>query len=779
MSKNTMFAKGSLVVLFILILSCARQSRKVYKTKTIGIIPKPTLVEKGVGFFTLNDETIIVFSESDEAKLKAQQLGTLLGIGFSKIRSSASQGSIPNSIILKISEEGIKDTEGYTLDVSEEHIRIGAPDGAGLFYGIQTLRQLLPKAYKTSVDIGNRACKIPTVNIIDSPKFGWRGMMLDVSRHFFPTDSVKRFIDHLARYKFNVFHIHLTDDQGWRFESEKYPKLTEIGAWRVDRSGKRWFDREPQRPGEKPTYGGFYTKDELNDIVVYARSKHIEVLPEIDVPGHSRAIVASYPELGCATMPVHVATGGIASNNTVNPGKEEVYRFVEDIIEEVAEIFPFPYIHIGGDEAIKTNWYTDPFCQKKMKEEGLHDVDELQSYFIKRIEKIVNSKGKKLIGWDEILEGGLAPDATVMSWRGIRGGIESANMGHDVIMAPNTHAYFDLFQADPKFEPDAFSRLWLKDVHAFNPVIDEITPEKRKHILGGHGALWSEFVANLNHGEYMLLPRMLALSESIWSKNRSDWNELLTNIQHEFRRLDTDGINYSKSIYNVNIVSEKGVTGKLIVKLFTQSGSENIRYTMDGSDPTANSTLYKMPFEMPERPFVLKAAAFEGDALQSNVITDENFVDHLARGAKTTLDPNTPQAKIVHKLTDGVQGSKTYMDGRWLPAAGARKDVAVQISLSEAKAVGNVSMNFLQDPAESVFWPSEIVVSVSKDGQTFTTLQKKRIVKEHQYTDIKTIRFNIDSGKIKAVKIEAKNEGGIRAGLKRKGSIFMDEIVVD
>ncbi|UOY04884.1 family 20 glycosylhydrolase [Muricauda sp. SCSIO 64092] len=779
MSKNTMFAKGSLVVLFILILSCAKQPRKVYKTKTIGIIPKPTLVEKGVGFFTLNDETIIVFSESDEAKLKAQQLGTLLGIGFSKIRSSASQGTVSNSIILKISEESIKDTEGYTLDVSEEHIRIGAPDGAGLFYGIQTLRQLLPKTYKTSVDIGNRVCKIPTVNIIDSPKFGWRGMMLDVSRHFLPTDSVKRFIDHLARYKFNVFHIHLTDDQGWRFESEKYPKLTEIGAWRVDRSGKRWFDREPQRMEEKPSYGGFYTKEELKDIVAYARSKHIEVLPEIDVPGHSRAIVASYPELGCATVPVHVATGGIASNNTVNPGKEEVYLFLEGVIEEVAEIFPFPYIHIGGDEAIKTNWLTDSFCQKKMKEQGLRDVDELQSYFIKRVEKIVNGLGKSMIGWDEILEGGLAPNATVMSWRGVEGGTESANMGHDVIMSPNSNAYFDLFQGDPKFEPDAYHKLWLKEVYDFNPVLDEITLDKRKHILGGHGALWTEFVPNLNHAEYMLFPRMLALSEAIWSKEKSDWNELLTNIDHEFRRLDTDGINYSKSIYNVNIVPEKGAADKTMIKLFTQSGSENIRYTMDGSDPTASSTLYKTPFEIPEQSFILKAAAFEGDKIQSNVITGENFVNHLARGAVATLDSNTPQARIIGKLTDGVGGSRTYMDGRWLPVASANKYAVIQVSLNKSKVVEKVSMNFLQDPAESVFWPSDVVISISKDGKFFKVLQKKKIIKEHQYTGIKTVQFNIDDKNIKAVKVVAKNEGGIRAGLKWQGRIYIDEIKLE
>ena len=778
MSKTKVLRKGSVAVLFLLVMNCAKQPKNVYKAEVISMIPKPTQVQKGTGVFTLDDTTIIVYSDSSEAKEKAHQLGALLGVKPSKVQPSKSQEALSNSITLKISDEGMKDKEGYTLDISEEHIIISAPHGTGLFYGIQTLRQLLPKTYKTSVSIANTACKIPVVKITDSPKFAWRGMMLDVSRHFFPADSVKRFIDHLARYKFNIFHIHLTDDQGWRFDSEKYPKLTEIGAWRADRSGKRWFDREPQQLGEKPTYGGFYTKEELKDIVAYARSKHMEVLPEIDVPGHSRAIVASYPELGCATMPVNVATGGIDSNNTINPGKEEVYGFIDDIIEEVAEIFPFPYIHIGGDETIKTNWSTDPFCQKKIKEEGLHDVDELQSYFIKRVEKIVNSKGKKLIGWDEILEGGLAPDATVMSWRGVKGGIKSANMGHDVIMATNSHAYFNLFQGDPKFEPDAHSKLWLKDVYDFNPVIDEIAPEKRHHVLGGHGALWTEFVPNLGHAEYMLFPRMLALSESLWSVKKSNWHELLTNIHHEFRRLDTDGINYSKSIDHVNIVSEVNAAGNRMVELFTQSESKNIRYTIDGSEPTIHSTLYKDAFEVPKKSFVLRSAAFKDDRTQGSLVADETFDDHLAIGNVAVVNPGTSETKSTYKLTDGVQGSKTYVDGRWVSIP-SKQDLVVELLLDPSKKINAVSMNFLQDPAEYIFWPVEVILSISKDGKKFVTHKKSKIDREHQYTGIKKVRFNVNEKDVKALKIRAVNKGGIRAELKRQGSLFIDEIKVD
>jgi hexosaminidase len=761
----------------MLSIGCTKQSQNVYKAEAVSIIPKPTKVERGGGVFILNDKTTITYLEADDTKEKAQQLAMLLGITSSKVQASTSEKNIVNSIVLQISDEGVKDKEGYVLEVSKEQIRITAPQNAGLFYGMQTLRQLLPKTYQISQSITNTVCEIPVVSIVDSPRFGWRGMMLDVSRHFFPTDSVKRFIDHLARYKFNVFHIHLTDDQGWRFQSEKFPKLTEIGAWRVDRSGNRWFDREPQQPGEKPTYGGFYTKADLKDIVAYAKSKNIEVLPEIDVPGHSRAIVASYPELGCATVPVNVAVGGIASNNTVNPGKEEVYEFLDVIFEEVAEIFPFPYIHIGGDEAIKTNWHTDPFCQKKMKEEGLHDVDELQSYFIKRVEKIVNSKDKKLIGWDEILEGGLAPDATVMSWRGVKGGIESANMGHDVVMAPNTHAYFDLFQADPKFEPDAFSRLWLKDVYNFNPLIEEIAPEKRKHILGGHGALWSEFVPNISHGEYMLFPRMLALSEVVWSENKSGWDELLTKIDAEFKRLETDGINHSKSIYNVNIVSEVDPTGKAKVRLFTQAANDSIRYTIDGSEPTVNSTLYKEPFERPNGTFMLKAAALkEGKKL--NMVTHEQFNDHLALGISAILHPNTSDAANTHKLTDGIVGSKTYRDGRWLPIK-RKKDVTAELLFNEPQTINKVTMNFLQDPAESVFWPVAVELLISEDGRTFVSHKKITINKEHQYTGTKTVRFDVNEENVKAVKVIAVNKGGIRAGLYREGSLYIDEIMVE
>jgi hexosaminidase len=431
--------------------------------------------------------------------------------------------------------------EGYMFAISPKIIRIKSGTAAGLFYGTQTLLQLLPVEK-------NSELLLPGVQIIDKPRFKWRGMHLDVCRHFFPVAFIKKYLDILAMHKMNVFHWHLTEDQGWRIEIRQYPKLTEIGAWRVDREHQHWNERTPPEPGEKATYGGFYTQDEVREIVQYAAERFITVVPEIEMPGHALAALAAYPELSCTGGPFYVMPGSYWPINDIYcAGKERTFEFLENVLSEVADLFPGPYVHIGGDEAGKANWEQCSDCQARIQNEGLHDEHELQSYFIKRIEEFLASKHKKLVGWDEILEGGLAPRATVMSWRGMEGGIEASKAGHDVVMSPTTHCYLDYYQsADQENEPVAIGGyLPIDTVYTFDPMPPDLEADKQHHILGAQGNVWTEYMPNGNHVEYMALPRLCALAEVVWSvPEKRDLAGFKNRLKAHYRRLDMLDINY-------------------------------------------------------------------------------------------------------------------------------------------------------------------------------------------------------------------------------------------
>jgi len=420
-------------IIFLLILvpfiSCSTKTAGK-KSEMTHIIPKPEMVKSTEGYFLLTNQTkIVVDKTKPDLFWLASYFNQILSLAsdFQIYIIGESQGAGEIIFDLKKSS-GEMGEEGYHLTVKSQKIQISAETSAGLFYGLQSLRQLFPIQLEDST-AQNEEWQIPCVEIKDKPRFRWRGEMLDVSRHFLPLDLVSKNIDYMARYKMNVFHWHLTDDQGWRLEIKKYPGLTNVGAWRVDRNDEAWWGRAPAQPDEKATYGGYYTQDEIREIVKYAQERHITIVPEIDMPGHSQAIIASYPEISCDGGPYAVATGGVASGNTLCPGKEETFEFIDGMLEEVFELFPGSYFHIGGDECNKDAWKVCPDCQTRKADEGLKDEHELQSYFIRRVEKLVNVRGKKLIGWDEILEGGLAPNATVMSWRGEKGGIYAANRG--------------------------------------------------------------------------------------------------------------------------------------------------------------------------------------------------------------------------------------------------------------------------------------------------------------------------------------------------------------
>jgi hexosaminidase len=495
--------------------------------------------------------------------------------------------------------DAVLGAEGYRLTVAEHGVTIAANTPAGCFYGAQTLLQLLPATPTDTVSL-------PGMTITDYPRFAWRGLMLDVSRHFFTVDEVKAYIDQLARYKMNVFHWHLTDDQGWRLPVAKQPRLTEVGAWRVPRLGN-WWQFEPPQPGEKSTYGGFYTPEQIKEVVAYARERFVTVVPEVDVPGHSMAALAAYPELSCLGGPFQVNPGCTfygEIENALCPGKEATYAFLENVFAAVAELFPGTYIHMGGDEAFKGFWQKCPDCQALMAREHLANADELQSYFVKRVEKIIERHGKRLIGWDEILEGGLAPNATVMSWRGIAGGVAAAKAQHDVVMSPAPFYYLDLYQGDPVIEPMTYALARLKTAYEFEPVPADVDP---KRILGVQGNLWTEAVVEFRHAQYMTWPRGWAIAETGWSPSAAkNWPDFARRTEEHMTRSEALGVNVARSMFDPIITTGKDAAGTLTIEMATEIEGLTIHYTFSGANPDGHYPHYHEPLTVPKNAATLK-----------------------------------------------------------------------------------------------------------------------------------------------------------------------------
>ncbi|MCL4162404.1 UNVERIFIED_CONTAM: hypothetical protein GTU68_002516, partial [Idotea baltica] len=488
------------------------------------IIPEPSQIEITSAEFVLSSNTRIIASE--EYKVSSEFLKAFISNG-SSIKLKDNSGS--NSISF-LKDETITNHESYKLVISEDEITISAISDQGAFYAVQSLRQLFPASFENGT-FYDKQVAIKCLIIKDEPEFNYRGMHLDVGRHMFSVDFIKKYINALAMLKINTFHWHLTEDQGWRIEIKKYPKLQEISAFRNVFDGKK--------------YGGYYTQEEIKDIVAYAQERFVTIIPEIELPGHSQAAIAAYPELGCTGEQVEVAKKGGVFDNIYCP-KEETFAFLEDVFDEVLDLFPSKYIHIGGDEAPKTHWKNCNNCQALIKSEGLKNENELQSYFISRIEKYLNNKGRQIIGWDEILEGGLAPNATVMSWRGFNGAIEAAKQHHNVILTPGSHCYFDHYQSENKDEPLAIGGfLPLEKVYNFNPIPEELTQEEAKFVLGAQGNVWTEYMPNSEKVEYMVFPRILALSEVVWSNPEiKNYKDFVSKVEFFHKRLDALDINY-------------------------------------------------------------------------------------------------------------------------------------------------------------------------------------------------------------------------------------------
>lgn len=615
--KNSLYALAVAAACFLCV-SC-REKTNSAEAATVALIPVPREMTVHAGCFTLTSDASIRLDDSNEALLGiASYLNGKLSPATGFELAVKKQGNICFELV----EDPSLGAEGYRLQVKPSGVVLTAHRPAGIFYGVQTLLQMLPPEIKgKEVRSGQAEWTIPVADITDAPRFPWRGVMLDVSRHWFTKEEVKTLIDEMAEYKLNVFHWHLTDDQGWRIEIKSLPRLTEVGAWRVPRVGQ-WWQREPQQPGEKATYGGFYTQEDVREVLAYAAERYVRVIPEIDVPGHSVAALVSYPELACRKAPSAVNVGNKfygEDENTLCVGKEETFEFMDKVLTEVAALFPDEYVHIGGDECYKGFWHACPRCQARMRAENLKDENELQSYFIHRMEALLKEKGKKLIGWDEIIDGGLAPEATVMSWRGMAGGIRAAQANHHVVMTPDTHCYLDLWQGEPSVEPDTYSMCRLTDSYRFNPVPEGVPAEM---ILGGQGNLWAESVPTFRHAEYMLWPRAWALAEVLWSgPEKTDWNDFYPRVERHFIRADRAEINYARSMYNAIVTPYWTDEGTLEVELSSELPDMDMYYTLDNTDPDAFTPKYDTPVRIPKNATWLRVVTYRNGRQAGKVIT--------------------------------------------------------------------------------------------------------------------------------------------------------------
>lgn len=728
------------------------------------IIPLPQeVVTQGSAPFLLKPSTPISYQEGDAemeqtARFLASYVKEATGYEPKVITGNADKG-----IHLSIASD-IRNPEGYRLLVSENGIEIAGASNAGIFYGVQTLRKSIP-AVAEGMDI-----ELPAASINDYPRFPYRGMHLDVSRHFFPVDSVKKFIDILALHNMNRFHWHLTDDQGWRIEIKKYPELTQIGAQRKEtvigrNSGK--YDGKPY--GE----GMFYTQDEIRDVIAYAQERFITIIPEIDLPGHQLAAITTYPDLGCTGGPYEVWTQWGVSDDVICAGNEKAMTFLEDVLGEVIDLFPSEYIHVGGDEAGKSAWKKCPKCQALMTEKGMKSVDELQSYMIHRAEEFLNSKDRRLIGWDEILEGGLAPEATVMSWRGEDGGIKSARMGHDVVMTPGNYMYLDFYQADPKTQPYAIGGYTpIKKVYSYDPVpADSLTAEECRHILGVQANTWTEYIQTPEHLEYMMFPRALAVAEIGWTPQElRTWEDFKPRMNAHISKLQGMGIRTFTLSDELEVTMQVDTAGREIeVILDAEKYPAEIRYTTDGSVPVASSALYAGPITVQDSAHI-KAAIFRDGVLQGT--PTEKKVDYH-RAINKPIHYNSKlyegyMAGGTNALLDGYRGGLTYLDGRW---QGYLDDLDCVIDMEEDTDIHKVSIRFMQLIGPGVFQPGQVELLTSEDGENFISRGIVPTTVPADDPDLLFQEYTFDGNwKTRYIRLKAPRAN--------PGFIFADEIVV-
>lgn len=756
-------------------LAACSSGEKVQCDYTVIPLPQETTIQ-GSSPFLLKPSTTIVYEKGNgameqTAKFLASYIKDATGYEL-KVTTEKNPHYIHLSTV-----SDIQNPEGYRLTVTPEGIEIAGASEAGVFYGVQTLRKSIP-AVAEGMNI-----ELPAVTINDYPRFAYRGMHLDVSRHFFPADSIKKYIDILALHNMNTLHWHLTDDQGWRIEIKKYPELTKIGSQRK----QTVIGRNSGEYDGKP-YGGFYTQDEIRDVIAYAKERFVTIIPEIDLPGHQQAALAAYPDLGCTGGPYEVWTQWGISDDVICAGNDKAMQFLENVLSEVIDLFPSEYIHIGGDECPKVRWKTCPKCQARIKAEGIkgdqkHSAEEyLQSYVISRMEKFVESKGRHIIGWDEILEGGLAPNATVMSWRGVDGGIEAAKQHHNVIMTPNTYLYFDYYQStDTENEPLAIGGyLPLERVYSLEPTAG-IPDEYKKYVIGVQANLWTEYIPTFSQVEYMVMPRMAALAEVQWTDpSKKEYQSFLPRLVRMTKLYDRLGYNYAKNIFDIHAEFTTDTENSEVVVTLSTLGDGDIYYTLDGSEPTSASNKYEAPVKIKENA-TIKAVVVRPTG-NSRVFSEKiNFSKSTAKPVTLRVAPSKGyDFKGGPEMTDGLTGDTNYKTGRWLGFQG--KDLDAAIDLKQPVEISKVAFNTNVVKGDWIMGAAGVTVKVSEDGKNFREVVSKTIpsLKQTDKDGIYPQEITFDPVKARYVEVIIKSDKlpAWHGGAGNPAYLFVDEIII-
>lgn len=745
-----------------------------------GIIPLPVQIISDRGCFRFDNGTVISVWNETQATV-ARQLSQLFttSAGFTPEVRIISEINEHSSVAFYTDME--LPAEHYRLEITPSHIYIKAADNKGFFYAIQTLRMMLPPAIESREIVTETQWDVPVATIQDGPRFPYRGMMLDVARTFIPAENVKKLIDCMSMLKLNRLHLHLTDGNGWRLEIKKHPKLTEIGAWRVDREGD-FSQRKNAVEGEPTPIGGFYTQEEMKDIIAYAADRQVEIIPEIDMPAHTNASLAAYPQLACPVVKDFIGVlpgmGAYASEFVYCAGNDSVYTFLEEVIDEVATLFPAPYIHIGGDEASKKNWKKCPLCQARMKAENIADPEELQGYFMNRIADYVKSKGKQVMGWDELINSKIPEKAIVYGWRGLGdAGYKAGQLGHPFIMTPARALYLIRYQGPQWFEPRTyFGNNTLKDVYDYEPIQPDWKPQVSRNLIGVQASLWTEFLNSPEDAEYLIFPRLAALAETAWSEQGTkNWPDFLKRLDILTQHYDRMGINYARSMYNIDhyAISEEG---RLKVSLSCIRPDVQIRYTTDGSEPTASSPLYTDTIQITEKQ-TIHAATY------CNEVQKGQTLRLPFQWNKATACPIFCGNKQTYRLTNGLRGSDKHSDFEWCGWYG--KDTSFVIDLQKAEQIRQVTVGCITNYGMGVHIPKSIRLSLSDDGETFTqiseqTFTPKQIFHEGIQIEDKTVGELNATGRF--LKVELENPGKCPEDHIRPGQdtwVYIDEIIIE
>jgi hexosaminidase len=733
------------------------------------LIPQPVQVRVGGAPFVLTNRTAVHTSPGltpGAATLFREYVRSVGHLTLSPQKAGATDG-----IYLRLDSQAVTHAEGYRLVVAPHRITVTGHDAAGVFYGLQSLSQLLPAGT-------GGALRVPGCVVEDYPRFGYRGMHLDVSRHMFPVPVLKKWVDILAFYKINTLHWHLTDDQGWRIEIKKYPRLQSVAAYRNETLVGHKKELPHRFDGQR--YGGYYTQAEARDLVRYAAERHITVIPEIEMPGHALAALTAYPALGCTGGPYQTATFWGVFDDVFCAGNEATFSFLEDVLDEVAAIFPSRYLHIGGDECPKVRWQACPKCQARMKAEHLPDERALQSYFIRRISQHLATKNRRIIGWDEIMEGGLTPGATVMSWTGEQGGIEAARLGHPAIMTPEKYVYLDYYQS--LYLTDSLAAggyTPLSKIYQYEPVPATLTATQASYIRGVQANVWTEYMPTVRKAEYMLFPRLLALAEIAWSpKAARNLPSFLARTRAHDRQLQTLGVAANHTFDQITDTLRAGPGSLPLLQLRTSAPNGEIHFTTDGQAPTAQSPRYQAPLLI-EHSCVVKAGLFVG-TVRTQPLYTKQFDINLATGKPVALAtppagnyaPPTPWG-----LTNGVTGSPRYNDGQWFGFSGT--DLGATLDLGTLQRISAVGTNILNYHWQKMWAPTELVFSVSSDGVTYQEVYRQT---DFPVNGINPVRARIAPVQARYVRVQGINQGVIPAGDYGAGGkawLLLDELLIN